>query len=126
MLLAVYGTLRRGGALNPYLGNAPFLGQETVPGYEMYSFGSYPYITPGDGDILAEVFDVAEREATKTERMERSAGYKMAEIQTRFGTAHLFYVPEETHQRQVLEWETPRIKSGNWMDYLNEKRGILA
>ena len=41
--LFVYGTLKRGGSNHHYLGGQTYLGTtRTVPGYTLYSLGSYP------------------------------------------------------------------------------------
>lgn len=55
MILAAYGTLRRGGRLEHYMGEPKYLGTEIVPGFDMFSLGSYPYIIQGNGSIKDQV-----------------------------------------------------------------------
>ena len=49
MLLAVYGTLRKGeGNYDRYMRGTPTLGEQRIGGFEMYNLGGYyPYIARG-------------------------------------------------------------------------------
>jgi len=56
--LAVYGTLKKGFRLHHLLMDSPFEGNATLKGFNMYSVGSYPAITRGEGSVEAEVYMV--------------------------------------------------------------------
>lgn len=52
MLLFIYGTLKRGGANHALLESQQFLGAaRTVPGYTLYSLGSYPGLVAEPADL---------------------------------------------------------------------------
>ena len=54
----VYGTLKRGFRLNPYMENSKFLAEDTLKGFDIYSNGSFPMIVRGQGEVKGEVFEV--------------------------------------------------------------------
>lgn len=52
MLLFIYGTLKRGGENHALLESQFYLGAaRTVPGYTLYSLGSYPGLVAEPGDL---------------------------------------------------------------------------
>lgn len=58
MKIAVYGTLKRDFSNHRLLNNAKFLGEgETLPIFDMISFGSYPGVLDGTDAIKVEVFE---------------------------------------------------------------------
>lgn len=122
--LAVYGTLREGGRLHYYLGGAQLMGAQYIDGYAMYSLGSFPYIIKGAGRILVEVYEVEDNEAAHAEDMERGAGYEMDVVRTSWGDAHVFYMTEAAHRREI-GWhgmEPPKIHNGDWLSYAADSR----
>ena len=55
--LFVYGTLKRGGALNSYLEGARYRGEATIQGLLYISKeGWYPRLRPGNGTVHGELF----------------------------------------------------------------------
>jgi gamma-glutamylcyclotransferase (GGCT)/AIG2-like uncharacterized protein YtfP len=54
----VYGTLRKGNGLNPYLDNFKYIGEATLCGYDMYTNGYFPMIVKGSGNVLGEVYEI--------------------------------------------------------------------
>jgi gamma-glutamylcyclotransferase (GGCT)/AIG2-like uncharacterized protein YtfP len=60
-LVAVYGTLRRGGFANRRFGldHAPLEAQVTIDG-RLYDLGGYPGFVHGDGEVIAEVYRVSD------------------------------------------------------------------
>ncbi len=54
----VYGTLMSGEGNHGYLQNSTFLGKTFIEGYDMYDVGWYPAITPGNGRIIGELYQV--------------------------------------------------------------------
>ena len=130
MLIAVYGTLRKGDRLHRgYLKSPPLLATERVSGFEMYHYSGYPYVAEGDGDITVEVYDIPKDVYMGVYGMERSAGYEVATINTSVGEADLFYVTAQAHEREQgrLNYKgeadaPPRILSGDWFEWLRKFR----
>ncbi|KAB2645891.1 MAG: gamma-glutamylcyclotransferase [Verrucomicrobia bacterium] len=59
MVIAVYGTLRRGLENHALLenGGACYIGTDSVAGFDLYA-GQYPYLTPGEGVVAVELYEV--------------------------------------------------------------------
>ena len=63
MLVAVYGTLKRGYGNHRLLEGATFVEEDIVTGYDLtfsYGVGSFPVAMEGSGDVLVEVFDIGD------------------------------------------------------------------
>lgn len=121
MLLAVYGTLRKGDHNDGFLDGYQPVATERVEGFEMFHFGgSYPYIARGADDITVEVYDVPPEVVVPIERMERGAGYDMGKAKTSLGLADIFVMTEERHSEMQARTNTrpPKIISGDWFDWL--------
>ena len=58
--LVVYGLLRRGGAMSPYLRRAKFIGKVILKGFDLFDCGEYPGIVPGDGKVIGELYELHE------------------------------------------------------------------
>ena len=60
MILAVYGTLRKGSLRHHFLqdGGALFLGTDSLSGFEMFAH-AYPYLTPGPGRAVVELYEAS-------------------------------------------------------------------
>lgn len=132
MLLAVYGTLRKGCRLNGMMGaNAKLLGTDRIFGYDMYHNGSYPYAVPSsieDGknnSILVEIWDVDTKPAIEVMRLELSAGYDLRDVPTTQGVAALLeYSKHRSGLMRILngdfvEW-CQKYHNGN-DDFYNER-----
>ena len=66
--LLVYGTLKKGYALNGYLTDSKRLGVGTLKGYEMYSNNYYPMIiksSDANACITGEVYEITNEETLK-------------------------------------------------------------
>lgn len=130
MLVAVYGTLRRGDNNDGYLSGYEILSTERVEGFEMYNLGgAYPYIARGADDITVEVYDVPEEVLARIERMERGAGYDKVKCKTSLGMADIFCMTEVAHAELQTGARSipPKILSGDWFEWLKKyKPGRLG
>lgn len=81
--LFVYGTLKRGGALNNvYLSESIFIKKATIKGV-MYTNGMYPILFLGSEDIIkGEIWNVPTAEYEIVRVMEHRAGYRVTAIIT--------------------------------------------
>ena len=126
MKVAVYGTLRKTGRLEYYLRNAKYLGTQEVQGYDMYSYGAYPYIIEGKGKIVVEVYEVSKLDYLRVGGMEVNAGYGIAEVQTNWGEADMFVYTVADHLAEVAEREKrkigvmPQVISGDWIGHVGK------
>ncbi len=57
--LAVYGLLRRGERLAHLLDGARFVATASLPGYDLCDLGAYPGAVPGEGVLVAEIYELA-------------------------------------------------------------------
>lgn len=124
MLIAVYGTLRKGDYNDGFLQKYKPLSTERVEGFEMFNLGgSYPYVARGADDITVEVYDVPEEVFAPIERMERGAGYDVSKAKTTFGVADIFCMTEKAHAALQTGTSRPlKIMSGDWFEWLNKFR----
>lgn len=124
MLLAVYGTLRRGDYNHERmeLQDFPLLATEQAEGFEMFNLGgSYPYIAVGADMITIEVYEVPEEIFRPIESMELGAGYVMSKVKTSVGLAVIFCMSEDAHARyQTRDGRPPKIVSGDWFQWLRK------
>jgi len=118
MLMAVYGTLRKGnGNYRHFLKDKKCLGTTKLKGFKMYSLGFYPCIVPTKNEkdnIIVEVFELDDEKDKSLiagiNSMERGAGYSIGEVETIFGKALYYYFnyhPDTTH-----------IKHGDWNKHM--------
>lgn len=122
MLIAVYGTLRRGDYNHErFLGDVEPLSTEMLGGYEMFHLsGQFPYITQGDGSVLIELYDLEPNLANRIWEMERAAGYEAAEEKTSLGKALLFRYSGARHVSSQEHSHPPKVLSGDWFEWLSK------
>lgn len=75
MLVCVYGTLRAGCGNHRLLAGADFLGEVRLSGWDMYSFGGFPGVIRGDGEIVAEVYEVNRATMARLDQLEGYPGW---------------------------------------------------
>ena len=71
--VAVYGSLRQGFGNHRILGDSKLLGNEWIPGFEMFQLGSYPGIRKGESSILTEVYEVSGETLERLDTLEGTA-----------------------------------------------------
>lgn len=115
-LVAVYGSLRQGLHNHPVLGDSEYVGTSQVQGFDMYSYGSYPYVSPSDGSdgtITVEVYRVVdEQDARSLDGLEGYPSfYDRKQVPTEFGDAWVYFIDYENNERFV------QVTSGDWYEY---------
>ncbi len=123
ILIAVYGSLRKGMGNHRVLGDAILLGDfGTPPLYNMFSCGgSYPGITEnGETSIKMEVYEASEAVNKSVERLESYVKgreehnhYNKVMIDTPWGTAGTYIYNHSTAR-------LPRVESGDWKAWKEE------
>jgi gamma-glutamylcyclotransferase (GGCT)/AIG2-like uncharacterized protein YtfP len=61
MKVFVYGTLLTGFGNNRLLNSSKLLGPEVIEGFDMYSLGGFPAISPGKGRVEGEVWEIEDK-----------------------------------------------------------------
>lgn len=116
--VAVYGTLRRGMFYySEYMKDAEFLMLEVVSGFLMYKNPEdhYPFIVPGDGSIVCEIFSVKRSQLDLLDELEElPVMYRREKIQVSGQDAWIYVFnlnirPDSLH-----------IPSGDWVEYHNK------
>ena len=127
MLIAVYGSLRRGlGNHRNHLLNSTYLGTyQTEPIYTLKSLGSFPgLIKKGLTSVTMEVFRVNQTEADGIDSLEGYSGpksknnlYDKETITTPYGEASVYFYGEPD---RLTKAET--VEGGDWVDYLETRK----
>lgn len=108
MLVAVYGSLKKGfynhGLIKPY----KYLGTDRIVGFDMYNLGAFPGIKPGEGSISIEVYDVDNQEGL--DALDRLEGYPQLYdkqiVDTKYGKAIIYVYNMELNPNYDLLVET--------------------
>ena len=119
MILAVYGTLRRGGPANHLLRGASYLGKDKIPG-KLYNLGSFPgYRAEGDGSVVVDLYKLPERFADMLGAIDRYEGcYPSTPDQSLYNRRS---VTTLSGKLSVVTYaykfpSTNEIPSGDWFD----------
>jgi gamma-glutamylaminecyclotransferase len=96
MLVAVYGTLRKGFGNNALLRTSKFLGTErTSADWTMHVFtgGIVPVIVPGESSITVEVYEITDNTLENLDFLEGYPhGYSRKLIKTSYGDAWIYFM----------------------------------
>lgn len=119
-LLSVYGTLKKGFHNSYLLNGSKLVGEQELPGFKMFSMGSFPAVNLTDeldSTIKVEVYEVSDPNVlNKVYRLEGYTGernnphnwYDTIEVQTEWGPAEIFYFKEPLDTRASV------VASGIW------------
>jgi len=114
--ILVYGTLRKGYALNGYLQSGTFLGDVVLEGFQMYTNGSFPMIVEGDGKIRGELYQFDSVEGLKVlDRIE--SAYTRSSVTTNLNGEK---VDCETYIYDHSIYGLEKIEVGDWREYSNK------
>lgn len=112
MLLACYGSLKKGAYNHKILGDAELLGNTKALGV-MYFNGSYPKLYKVENDDYdspfrlpfekehdVEVYRVEPQAFHRIHQMELGAGYVEEKLDTEWGEASIYYMPHENFDEE--------------------------
>ena len=119
IIVAVYGSLKRGFYNHHLLASSNFLSVGTVKGFEMYSLGAYPMVIEGRGSISVETFEVTPDVMASLDRLEGFPSYygrQIVTVETEHCPIEAWLYMGQPHQVK----RQPRVRSGCWQ--LNEMR----
>ena len=120
--VAVYGSLKKGGANAGCLGYAEFLGRDTVRGrYLMLDLQYYPAVVESDAlplmDIPVEVYRITEEELAYLDILEGHPGYyARKKVDTKWKGTWMYFLPEKNLERGL-----PIVHEGLWQPSDEEK-----
>lgn len=121
ILVAVYGSLRKGLGNHRLLQNSKYLGEfKTEPVFSLYSLGSYPGLKEnGTTSVVMEVYEVNKETAIRVDNLEdytpgeKAYFYDKIPIETPWGIASVYtYVNPISEDRLV--------KSGDWKEFRSQ------
>jgi gamma-glutamylcyclotransferase (GGCT)/AIG2-like uncharacterized protein YtfP len=119
--VCVYGTLRKGCGNHRIMEMAKgiFLRNDTVTGYKMFSLGGFPGIIHAESNdypIVVEIYEVPmEGVLNNLDRLEGYPHFYDREYIDGKGWIYFLY-PE-----RVLNHGLEEIKSGDWIEYIEQK-----
>ena len=119
MLLAVYGTLRKGGGAHVILKllNAEFLGKGKVRGYGMLA-SSVPFAVRSERDsIVVELYDVPDEKIPLLDYYERGYVRRKVKVELEDG---------REVEAWMYVWELPLedvvpVEGGDWVKFIRER-----
>lgn len=114
--VAVYGSLREGMGNHRLLIGSDLLGHFNVEGFEMYSYGAFPFIKHGDGTIIVEVYEVDEETFKRLDRLEGYPSFYDREL-IEVGGQHqawIYFIEQDAS-------DNLRVENGDWKDWKKNK-----
>lgn len=110
----VYGSLRRGGALNGILDGSEFVNiSKTVPAYSLYSLGAFPaLVAEGETAVVGEIYEVTPETRSYLDRVEGHPHmYVRTPITLDCGTeVEVYLFPYAPRANELVE-------SGDWIKF---------
>lgn len=134
MRLAVYGTLRKGQGNHHCLNGATYIGTCRALGWTMVSLGGFPAVQETwdedeepIGSIVVEIYECPPDVVARCNRLEgydpdssNNSFYDRTRAETELGDAHIYTM------HNILEDNYDRIESGDWVQYVGQKRSAYA
>jgi gamma-glutamylaminecyclotransferase len=116
MLIAVYGTLRKGFWNHSLIEKSRFIGAaKTEPDWTMLiTGGEFPVLIPGKTSITIEVYDISRETMNYVDALEGyPVWYNRKLIKTPYGDAWIYFMKEYPYSKTT-------VLSGDYQDYFNE------
>lgn len=109
----VYGTLKKGFALNYLFVDSKFVGEASLKGYEMYSLTFFPCITKGKGKVFGEVYNISKNLLKRLDLVE--IGYRREEVNIEVsGKKMKVYIYIDNVDRSKFPFKLKKVNSGVW------------
>lgn len=108
----VYGSLRKGMYnYEAFKHGMEYKDTKTIQGFEMYSLGAYPFVTPNEEEeVVVDHMVVDERTKQQLDRMEFGAGYKAKEIEVDGVKGTIYYF-------ETIRTNKDKVKNGDWVKH---------
>ena len=110
----VYGTLKKGFALNYLFVGSKFVGEASLKGYEMYSLTFFPCIIKGEGEVFGEVYNISKELLKKLDLVE--IGYRREELDVEINEKKMkVYTYIDNVDRKGFLPKLKKVDSGVWI-----------
>ena len=110
MLVAVYGTLKKGFGNHRIIEHCEYIGSDLLEGFDLYDLGPFPGVNKGDNKVFVEIYQVEDKD-TKI-ALDRLEGYPdlytKDTVQTHFGLATIYIYNQQLRDNDLL------LKDGFW------------
>ena len=122
-IIITYGTLRREGTNHNYYlregsQDIKFLGEGKIKGFDLYDLGCYPAITKGEGEVVAEIYEISEDIFKTINNMEKGVGYNSKEVIVNGIKGTIWFFKEETLK---LYGDAKKIEQGDYLKFKDEE-----
>jgi gamma-glutamylcyclotransferase (GGCT)/AIG2-like uncharacterized protein YtfP len=115
MKVFVYGTLLTGFGNNGLLRNSKLLGEQVLEGFDMYSLGAYPVITPGKGRVQGEVYEVDDAVLGRLDRLEGYPNfYNRMKVQIDNTDTWVYFMENPVKAYAPHGRQLATVDSGSW------------
>lgn len=115
IIVAVYGSLKRGFYNHRIIESGSFLAEGVVTGFDMFNMGMYPMVIPGKRKIQVELFEVDVPTFARLDRLEGFPTFYGRQVVT----AQTSYCPVEAWLYVGTKDKVQRCKrvlDGNWQE----------
>jgi gamma-glutamylcyclotransferase (GGCT)/AIG2-like uncharacterized protein YtfP len=116
--VAFYGSLRKGCYnYNWFKEGLTLIGQSEIPGYKLFSLGSFPCIIPSDNPedkVVVDLFKADESTFHRIHRMEIGAGYRAQAVTINEED----YIVYEYPRSRAEHLEDRHVPGGDWVKHL--------
>lgn len=115
VLVAVYGSLRKGMGNHRLIEReeGTLLSTERIKGWEMYSYGGFPFIRPAENPEDEITIEVYAMPVTAMQPLDRLEGYPSFYdrklVDTSKGKAWIYFIDQKGNDA--------RVTNGDWVDY---------
>ena len=113
MLVATYGSLKRGFHNHGFIKDSKFLGVDSLSGFAMYKYSSFPMVVASDDindTIMVEVYEVSADTLVRLDYLEgHPEFYRRVHVDTIYGDAFI-YIGSRNQIREGMK----KIENGVW------------
>ena len=119
LTLFTYGTLKRGLRFHYFLENAQFIRETTIPYFELYNYGFYPFAIKTktqDKLIQAEIYEINESTLLQLDHLEGYPTLFTRSVVLDSNGIEGWIYHADVKRAENIKKEYPLIESGNWIN----------
>lgn len=113
MLVATYGSLKKGFHNHGFIRDSKYLGVDSIAGYSMYKYSSFPMVVASDDindTIMVEVYDISVDTLVRLDYLEgHPEFYHRIHVDTIYGDAFMYIGTPKQIRENML-----KINNGVW------------
>ena len=104
MLVAVYGTLKKGFGNHRIIEHCKYIGSDLLEGFDLYDLGPFPGVVKGNDKVFVEIYQL-DNEGTKRS-LDQLEGYPVLynknTVFTNFGPATIYIYNQRLRDNDLL------------------------